>query len=101
VINGVVDARFRNLMEFEVRRARSFYDKGAPLVHMVDTVSRPGLLAMIGIYSALLDKIESRGYDIYGPRVSLSAKEKIAIAAKSMLRWHSNGRESALIAPHG
>lgn len=91
ILSGVTDARFRNLMEFEVRRAKGYYQKATPLVNMVDLVSRPGLMAMIGIYSAILDKIESRSYDIFGPRVSLSAKEKISIAAKSMLKWHSNG----------
>lgn len=96
LINGVVNDKFHNMMRFEVRRTRDFYLKAKPLIHLIDRASRPGLAAMIGIYSSLLDRIEERGYNVYIERVALSTKEKLRIAARSMLWSRTDGREPVL-----
>jgi phytoene synthase len=94
---SVLDDRFRDLMAFEVGRAQDYYKLSKPLIRLVDLTSRPGLIAMIGIYSSLLNRIEERGFDVFSRRITLSSKEKIAIAARSILRSHSRGREQVLI----
>jgi phytoene synthase len=94
LLNGVMDNRFHNLMRFQVQRAKDYYAKASPLVSLIDTASRPGLTAMVGIYSSLLDRIEDRGYDVFSSRVALSTKEKLGIAARSMLLSRPNGRDS-------
>lgn len=81
----VFDERFRSLMAFETERARSYYQKGEQLLRYVDSVSRPCLATMIGIYSSLLDKIEVKGYDVFSQRVALTSMEKLAIAARSTI----------------
>jgi phytoene synthase len=93
---GVLDDRFRNLMAFEIKRARDYYKLSMPLIKLVDLTSRSGLIAMIGIYSSLLSRIEERGYDVFSNRIALSSKEKIAIAARSILRPNARGREQVL-----
>lgn len=98
--NGVVDSRFRNLMRYEVNRARNYYHRSKPLIHLVDVTSRPGLAAMIGIYSTLLERIESRNYDVFSSRVKLSTKEKLGIAARSMLWSRSSQEEPVLTDVH-
>jgi 15-cis-phytoene synthase len=96
ILNGVVDSRFRDLMRFEVTRARDFYDQGMPLVRLVDATSRAGLTAMIGIYSTLLNKIEAKDYDVFSRRIALSTAEKLAIAARSVSWPRSNRRRREL-----
>ena len=34
------------------------------------------------LYSAVLDRIEARDYNVFGERVALSSREKLAITAK-------------------
>ncbi|HEY3297404.1 MAG TPA: phytoene/squalene synthase family protein [Armatimonadota bacterium] len=85
LLNGLQDDQFRDLMKLEVERARTYYRMGSPLLDLVDNTSRAGLCAMAGIYSAILDRIEEREYDVYRERVTLSTKEKLGIAARSVL----------------
>jgi len=80
-----LDDRFRDLMRQQVDRAKSYYEMGAPLIDLIDPKSRGGLMAMIGIYSAILRKIEERDFDVLSARVRLSAKEKLGIAARALL----------------
>ena len=40
---------------------------------------------MIEIYSGLLDKIESRHYNVFGDPVSLSICRKLSIAGKALI----------------
>jgi len=97
----VKNDRFTRLMAFEVARARCYYKAALPLVGMVHDSGRPGLCAMIDIYSGILDKIEKSGYDVFANRISLSAPKKLSIAARTLLMSRLNGgrpylRESRL-----
>lgn len=87
----VRDDRFAGLMEFEVRRARSYYNAARPLVSLVHASGRPGLCAMVEIYSGILNTIEQRHYDVFTNHISLSTPRKLSIAAKSLVRAKLNG----------
>lgn len=89
--NGVRDDRFRRLMQFEVARAKSYYAAALPLVPLVHGSGRPGLCAMIEIYYKVLKRIERSEYDVFDNRISLSKREKVTIAARSLLRCKING----------
>lgn len=78
---SVVDDRFRNLMQFEVARAREHYAAARSLFEYVDAPGQPILDAMLRIYGGLLDEIERRGYDVFSRRVSLSRWRKWSITA--------------------
>ena len=77
---------FARLMEFQIARARAFYGESRPLIDLVHKRSRPGLRALIAIYSRLLNRIEECGYDVFSRRVALSAAEKCGIVARA---WFS------------
>jgi len=64
------------LLQFEAARARAYYDESRPLIGMVQKGSRPGLRALIAIYSRLLERIEASNFDVFSRRVSLPAVEK-------------------------
>ena len=87
----VNDDRFTRLMSFEVDRARCYYNAALPLVQMVHESGRPGLCAMIEIYSGILEKIEKSRYDVFSSRISLSTPKKLSIAAKTLLKSRLNG----------
>jgi phytoene synthase len=91
LLQGTYDDRFRNLMKQQVERAKDYYERSSQLVDHVDPASRPGLMAMIGIYSNLLKKIEDRKYDVLSKRIALTSREKVAIATRSLLWSRQNG----------
>ena len=76
---GVADDRFRNLMQFEVARAREHYAAARSLFDYLDAPGQPILDAMLQIYGGLLDEIERSGYDVFSRRVSLSRYRKWSI----------------------
>ena len=83
---GVLDDRFKQLMAFEVGRAKKCYEEALPLLPLIHPSSRACLAAMIRIYRENLFEIERRNYDIYHQRIRLSAWKKLAIAAHALIR---------------
>ncbi len=96
LIAGPRDDRFKRLMRFQVDRARGYYASAMPLVKMVHGAGRPGLCAMIEIYLGILDRIESKEYDVFRHSVSLSRARKLAIAARALVRSKFSGGEPYL-----
>jgi phytoene synthase len=89
---GVVDDRFRSLMDFETSRAREYYEGARRLLPLIDQGSRPALWAMMEIYSGILDKIVRRGFDVFARSVRLSTFEKLSIAARALtMRFFAGG----------
>lgn len=76
---------FIALMRFESGRAREYYRESLPLVDLVHPSGRRSLRALIGIYRALLGRIEASEYDVLRRRIRLSAPEKLFIVLCSLL----------------
>jgi len=84
--NGFHAARFRPLLEFEAQRAREFYRAADELIPLVKEECQPALWVLVEIYRRLLEKIASRQYDVFGPKVQLTVPEKLGIVAKGFWR---------------
>jgi phytoene synthase len=82
---NAVSAPLRKLLQFEGARAREYYRESAPLVALIHSKSRPSLKALIGIYSRLLDKIESAHYEVLAQRVRVPTWEKVWILIRCRL----------------
>jgi phytoene synthase len=82
---GTRGQNFSQLMQFEVERARRYYEESAPLIGFIDPASRPSLRALVGIYSRLLERIAELDYDIFSRRVALSSLEKSLIVARAAM----------------
>jgi phytoene synthase len=76
---------FLEMMRFEAARARACYQESAPLLDLIHPRSRPSLLALVTIYSRLLEKIEKANYDVFTRRVRLSAFEKSWILVRALV----------------
>jgi phytoene synthase len=81
---GRRDAAFLGLMRYEAARARAYYEESRPLLDLIHPRSRRSLWALIAIYSRLLDRIESTGFDVFSRRVRLSFLEKSWIVARAL-----------------
>jgi phytoene synthase len=76
---GRMTARFVDLMQFEIARARNLYRGGAAgLCKLADDGSRSTAAAMAVIYSGILVAIERQQYDVFTRRAGLSFWQKIA-----------------------
>ena len=78
----VVNDEFRALMQYQVDRARSYYERSRPLFDMVEPESRACLRGLHEAYGAILNRIEQSGFDVYSQRIGLSSGEKLLIAAR-------------------
>jgi squalene synthase HpnC len=84
IAEGVFNSQLRDLMRFEVERARQWFDRGFPLVKMVnrslaldlELFSRGGL--------AILKAIEKQDYNVLARRPSLSKFRKVELAFRAL-----------------
>jgi phytoene synthase len=73
------------LICFETGRATTWYERGLALLPLLDKRSRACTAAMAGIYRHLLDRIRRDPAAVLRGRLSLSAAEKAAVAAKALV----------------
>ncbi len=77
LLNGVIDDRWRELMKFQIHRARKFFvhaDKG--IRHLLPDIRWPILSASM-LYSKILDAIERNQYDVFNRRAYVSTPRKL------------------------
>ena len=72
-----LDENFVNLMKFETKRARQFYQKAELGIPMLEKNSRFGVLLASRIYSRILDEIERQNYDIFTNRAHTTTRQKM------------------------
>lgn len=72
------------LVCFETGRATEWYQRGLPLLDLLDQRSRACTAAMAGIYWRLLSKIRLSPASVLDKRISLSAGQKAAVAASAL-----------------
>jgi len=76
---------FREMMRFEVARAREWFKQGLPLVRKVS----PELAVDIELFSRggleILNAIERRDYGVLGRRPAISKSRKLALVARAAL----------------
>jgi phytoene synthase len=77
-------SQFARLVEFEVQRAREWYDTGLRLLPMIDWRSAACTGAMAGIYRRLLERIAAQPAAVLRGRMSLSPQEKAVVAVKAL-----------------
>jgi phytoene synthase len=72
------------LIRFEAARAVEWFDRGLRLTESLDPRSASCVLAMTGIYRAVLERIVAEPNRVLQERISLSPFEKAWIAARSL-----------------
>ena len=82
--NGVRDAAFRELMRFEIERARAYYDSGWRLVPRLAPSGQAVYLMMARTYRGLLAEIEKRDHDVFRSRVRVPKWKKALFALMAL-----------------
>jgi squalene synthase HpnC len=73
----------RELLRFEAARAWQFYEEGAALFDLIDPDSRAALWLLAHTYSALLSRIESLDFAVFGERPRLAKTERMIFIARA------------------
>lgn len=80
ILQGRETVAFHSLMQFQLERARQFYDQAIAELPATDRRSqRPGLV-MAAIYRALLNEIERDGFHVLHQRIALTPLRKLWLA---------------------
>ena len=82
---GIVTDGVRALLDFEARRAREHYLKAASELPREDARRFVAARIMAAIYFSLLQRIEMRGFDVFGAPVRLARWRKVSIAASTWI----------------
>jgi len=83
-----VTSEFRDLMRFQVARARALFERGRPIIDRVGGDLGFELAMIWNGGMTILDKIEAVGYDVFRRRPTLNAADKARMVARAATqRW--------------
>ncbi len=80
LMNNVYNDNFVELMKYESARAREYFDKANHNLTKEDKYSMFAARAMQHIYSKLLQKIETKNYNVFEKKIRVSSFEKVGIS---------------------
>ncbi len=86
LFNGVVDERWRELMRFQIQRARKFYTQAERGISRLSPDARWPVWAATGLYSQILNAIESNQYDVFRQRAYVKGSRKLMCLPVAWLR---------------
>jgi squalene synthase HpnC len=92
VARGEFNGQFRELMRFEVERAREWFERGLPLVKMVNRSLALDLELFSRGGMAILRAIEKQDYNVLASRPSLSKLRKAELALRAVAGRIAIGR---------
>ncbi len=76
LLRGRVDEPIRNLLAWEIERARALYRKAEPGIELVHPMSRDCLRTALTLYREILDEIEAADYDVFHSRVAVGLRRR-------------------------
>jgi phytoene synthase len=82
---GPVGDGVRELVQFEIARARRLYAEAAPGIDMLAPASRDCVRAAFELYGGILDEIERNGHDVVNRRAVVPGRRRLRIAAPRLL----------------
>lgn len=84
--NGVIDERWRDLMKFEIKRARKYYTEAERGIRALNRDSRWPVWSALMLYQGILDVIEENGYDVFNKRAYVPTAKKMLYLPVAWLR---------------
>ncbi len=86
LFNGVVDDRWRELMRFQIQRARKFYIEAEQGISALNQDARWPVWTALMLYSQILDVIERNAYDVFRQRAFVPNSRKLLSLPVAWLR---------------
>ena len=90
--SGLASQQFRRMLAFQVDRARSLFQEGAPLVDTLEGVVKLDVALFTRGGLAVLDAIERQDYDVLSRRPALTRTRKAALFLSTWLAWKLGGK---------
>jgi len=84
LLRGVCNDHFQALMDFQVKRARTYFEEGECLLPFLPAAGRAVFLVMARTYRGLLEAIVRRQYDVFSQRVRLSQSRKLWFVLRAL-----------------
>jgi phytoene synthase len=79
-----VDESIRNLLAWEIERARGRYASAAPGIELVHPTSRDCLRTAHALYRGILDEIELADYDVFSRRVRVGLARRAGVGLSGL-----------------
>ncbi len=86
LLQGVVDDRWRELMRFQIQRARKFYTLAERGIRALNPDIRWPVWSALLLYSKILDEIERNQYDVFTQRAYVPTRRKLFCLPVALLR---------------
>ena len=86
LLKGVLDERWRNLMCFEIRRARQYYQDAEQGIRFLCRDSRWPVWTALMLYQDILNKIETNNYNVFTKRAFIWTPRKMLYLPVAWLR---------------
>ena len=80
LLSDTYNMNFRQMMEYEAKRAKKYFDKANRALNLDDKASMFAARAMQHIYERMLDKIIDADYDVFRKDIKVSKFEKVGIS---------------------
>lgn len=87
----LLDEKFKSLMEFQIERAREYYNKADKGIAMLSGDSRLPVYLARHNYGRILHKIEENNYNVFDHRAYLNYTEKISILPRAFIDLNTAG----------
>ena len=88
----VVSPAVRELVAFEVERARGHYRAAAPGIELLAPSSRPCIRVAFELYGGILDEVERAGYQVLDRRVRVPNHRRLGVAGRHWATAHAAAR---------
>ncbi|MEX0721485.1 MAG: squalene/phytoene synthase family protein [Balneolaceae bacterium] len=86
-----LDDNFKNLMAFQIQRAREYYEKADFGIDMLSKDSRLPVYLARHNYSRILNKIEENEYNVFEHRAYLNYTEKLSVLPRVFIDLRGTG----------
>jgi 15-cis-phytoene synthase len=83
---GIVDARIRRLLAFEISRARELFRSADPGIRLLDPASRDCVRTAFTLYGGILDAVEQADYRVLDRRVAVGPARRARVALPGLVR---------------
>jgi phytoene synthase len=84
-VRGYADEPIRDLIRFEIDRARDHYGLAAPGVPMLDPPAQACIRTAFHLYAGILDEVERQDCDVFVRRAVVPRRTRLRVAVRSLL----------------
>ena len=77
--------KVKDLIAYEVSRARKHYAAAAPGITMLEPASQACMRTAYRLYGGILDEVVAAGYDVFARRATVPNRRRAAVAVRSLL----------------